>query len=182
MYLPIQQRRQLNATARRGFRGFGDLTAIAQAIQTVEGWFPGSISYTNNNPGNLMYVGQAGATGADANGFAVFPNYQAGYQALLNQIQLDASRGETISQFTAKYAPASAGNDPGSYANTLAASVGLSPSNSLSAAIAGTDTSSGLTLPDLPDLSSFLPTDSNGWMTWALIAAGILGVVVLSQR
>jgi hypothetical protein len=35
---------------------------IANTIQQVEGYYPGSLAYTNNNPGNLIFVGQAGAT------------------------------------------------------------------------------------------------------------------------
>jgi len=84
-----------------------------------------------------MYVGQAGAIGQDAQGFAIFPDYQTGLTALDNQITLDASRGQSIAQFTSIYAPASDGNNPTSYAAQIAAAAGLSPSDSLSAAIAG---------------------------------------------
>jgi hypothetical protein len=132
-------------------RALGDINTVAATIQQVEGYYPGSLAYRNNNPGNLMYVGQPGAT-QGANGLAVFSSYDAGYQALLNQINLDASRGETISQFTAKYAPASAGNDPTSYANTIASAAGLSPSDPLSAALASSDGSAAL------DLSSVFPS------------------------
>lgn len=45
----------------------------------------------NNNPGNLRYVGQKGAT-QGAGGFARFATPEAGWQALLNQIDLDKSR------------------------------------------------------------------------------------------
>ena len=100
-----------------------------------------------------MYVGQAGATGQDAQGFAIFPDYQTGLTALDNQITLDASRGQSISQFTNIYAPSSDGNNPTSYAAQIAAAAGLSPSDSLSAAIAG---GSGSTSPDLS--SSALPS------------------------
>lgn len=118
----------------RGLAGVGQLTAVAQAIQTQEGWYPGSVSYTDNNPGNLMAVGQANCTPTAA-GFCSFPNYADGWNALLNQISLDASRGMSISQFTSSYAPASAGNDPVTYASNIADAVGLSPSDSLAAAI-----------------------------------------------
>lgn len=129
--------------------------AIANAIQKMEGYYPGSVAYTNNNPGNLMYAGQPGAIGQDAQGFAIFPDYQTGLTALDNQITLDASRGQSISQFTSIYAPSSDGNNPTSYAAQIASAAGLSPSDSLSAAIAGgtPDTSSGNL-----DLSSVLPS------------------------
>jgi hypothetical protein len=104
-----------------------------------------------------MYAGQPGATGQDPQGFAIFPDYQTGLTALDNQITLDASRGQTIAQFTSIYAPASDGNNPTSYAASIASATGLSPSDSLSAAIANgssstVDTSSGV------DLSSVLPS------------------------
>jgi hypothetical protein len=115
----------------------GSVDTVAQAIQTQEGYYAGSATYRFNNPGALMYAGQPGATGQDpATGLAIFPDYATGYQALINQINLDASRGETIDQFTAKYAPASAGNDPATYAANIAAATGLSPSDPLSLALA----------------------------------------------
>ena len=60
----------------------------------------------NNNPGNLKFVHQAGAT-PGVGGFAHFPTPQDGYQALLNQIHLDSRRGYTLGQYITKYAPPS---------------------------------------------------------------------------
>lgn len=60
---------------------------IAQAIMRFEGYFQGSLSYKNNNPGNLKFAGQFNATGQDANGFAIFPTFQDGYNALITQIR-----------------------------------------------------------------------------------------------
>ena len=60
---------------------------IAQAIMRFEGYFQGSLSYKNNNPGNLKFAGQSNATGQDANGFAIFPTFQDGYNALINQVR-----------------------------------------------------------------------------------------------
>ena len=77
----------------------------ASTIQTIEGWYPGSKSYRNNNPGNLKFDKQPEATGADPQGFAVFPDYAHGLTALHKQIALDAGRGLTIQQFANKYAP-----------------------------------------------------------------------------
>lgn len=149
----------------------GDLASVAATIQQIEGWFPGSVSYRNNNPGNLTPAGQPGCT--PVGNFCSFPDYATGLQALDNQISLDASRGLTISQFTAKYAPAAAGNDPTSYAAQIAAAAGLSPSDPLSAAIAGAS-SSTFSLADLfPD-----STDDSGDSTdntalyWGLALLG----------
>ncbi len=152
-------------TGRYRIRGLGDLSTVAATIQQIEGWFPGSVSYRNNNPGNLKYAGQPGATGVDANGFAIFPDYATGLQALDNQITLDASRGQTIAQFTSIYAPASDNNNPTSYAAQIASAAGLSPSDLLSAAIGGSSASSSPSSPSsgIPSLSlaDLLPSFSD---------------------
>lgn len=124
----------------RGLSGLGAVaqilpgsvvSTIAGTIQSVEGYYPGSVAYINNNPGNLIYAGQAGATQGPG-GFAVFDSYDDGLAALDNQIQLYASRGLTISQMTAIYAPAGQGsNDPTSYANDIAGALGVSPDTAL---------------------------------------------------
>lgn len=88
--------------------------SVAGAIQSQEGYYPGSRSYRNNNPGNLIYAGQPGAS-RDADGFAVFSSYAAGDSALKNQITLDATRGtdaagrsiNTLSDLISSWAPSS---------------------------------------------------------------------------
>lgn len=127
------------------------LQALAQAIQTQEGYYPGSLAYQNNNPGNLIYVGQAGAT-LGAGGFADFTNYQAGLNALYNQLNLYATgacaacggQPLTIQQMADIYAPAGQGsNDPTVYAQNMANALGVSPDTLLSAALAGSGAGSG---------------------------------------
>lgn len=71
------------------------------------------LSYVNNNPGNLRYVGQTGAKRGEG-GFARFSSPIAGFQALINQIRLDAKRGHTLASFISKYAPPSE-NDTKTY-------------------------------------------------------------------
>ena len=173
-------------------RGMGQsnsgYSGVANIIQTIEGWFPGSVSQSNNNPGNLVYAGQSGATGASSSGFAVFPTVAAGYQALLNQINLDASRGLTIAQFAAKYAPAQDGNDPTSYADQIAAATGLSVNDPLSAANLGTvaavPTSGADT--DLSSIADALSSDSgddsdNSLLYVAMaLAAGAVALYAMS--
>ena len=149
----------------------GDLSTVAQTIQQIEGWFPGSVSYRNNNPGNLKYAGQPGAIGQDAAGFAIFSSYDAGLQALNNQITLDASRGESISDFTAKYAPAADQNNPTSYAAQIASATGLSVSDPLSAALSDSGDLSNFDVASLFDGS----TSSIDPLTLGvLITAGVL--------
>jgi len=62
----------------------------------------------NNNPGNLEYAGQAGATREKGEGrFASFGNMRQGYAALANQLNLYATRDHlnTIEGIVSKYAP-----------------------------------------------------------------------------
>lgn len=156
-------------------RSLGDVNVVAQAIQTIEGWFPGSLSYRENNPGNLTYAGQPGASPVQVcnptcHTFAQFDSYSDGYQALVNQVNLDASRGETIAQFAAKYAPAADANDPASYAAQIATAAGLSVNDPLSAAVSSgaaipappaPDTSASSTGTDLTDTTT---ADSTSWL------------------
>lgn len=127
------------------------LNAIGQAIQTQEGYAPGTLAYQNNNPGNLVYAGQPGAT-PGAGGFAAFSSYTAGYQALLNQINLDAVRGTDvngnpttdISQLIGSWAPASdPANNPAVYTANVASSTGFDPSADLLSLGSGLASSSG---------------------------------------
>lgn len=169
-YLPRNSgyRRMFSAPRLQGGakRGLGQLDTVASAIQTQEGYFPGSLSYVNNNPGNLMAAGQPGCT-ATSSGFCSFSTFAQGWQALLNQIQLDASRGMSISDFAASYAPASAGNDPVTYAQNIANAVGLSPSDSLSDAISGTSDS------DLADNDVSSPSDESADDTMLYVGLGL---------
>ena len=80
------------------------------------------LAIANNNPGNLRYVGQAGATEGKS-GFAKFATPEAGVKALQNQIALDASRGLTVEQFINKYAPPSE-NDTQLYINQFTKALG----------------------------------------------------------
>jgi len=123
------------------------LNKMCAAIQDREGYiapgvnpnYPnGTPAFRNCNPGNLRYAGQIGSIG-QKNGFAVFPNYQAGLDALKRQLLLVA-RGKsrtfpspcTIQQFFHIYAPSTDGNDPESYAEQVATAMGVTKSFSLS--------------------------------------------------
>lgn len=103
---------------------------IAAAIQQMEGWFPGSVAYRNNNPGNLR-AGK-GQIGTDPNGYAIFPDYQTGYLALTNQISLNVNRGLTLMEFFggkpgvyAGYAPSADKNNPTNYAAFVGSQTGI---------------------------------------------------------
>jgi len=107
---------------------------MAKAIMEFEGYFEGSVSYKNKNPGNLKNVGQAGAIGTDNQGHAIFGTFEDGYQALINQIRRMFQGYGTIYQPSmslyqvfSKYAE---GNSR-QYAEFVAARLGVSPENTL---------------------------------------------------
>jgi len=151
----------------------GTVESIAAAIQQQEGYYPGSLAYINNNPGNLIYAGQAGATRGQG-GFAKFPDYTAGLQALWNQIQLYASRGMTIQEMMNVYAPAGqGGNDPVLYAQNVAAAVQSTPNTLL--------TNVGQVYPsDNPVNISPSLGQINPGVFAGVILAGLVGILVLS--
>jgi hypothetical protein len=111
------------------------ISKMANAIKEFEGWVPGSRSYRNNNPGNLKYAGQKGATGQDETGHAIFDTYQSGWNALMNQLKLAFSGTSlfynpamSLYEFFGKYAE---GNSV-QYAQYVAGKLGVSPDSKLS--------------------------------------------------
>ena len=108
--------------------------AMAYAIKKFEGWKEGSISFRNNNPGNLKFANQYGTVGIDQYGHAIFDSYESGWQALLNQLKI-AFNGtskvyaptDTLYQFFSKYAE---GNSK-EYAEYVASALSVSPETQL---------------------------------------------------
>lgn len=93
------------------------------------------ISYVNNNPGNLVYAGQEGAKRgekrSDGTYWAKFSTPDAGFNALQNQVKLDASRGLTLNSFINKYAPSSE-NDTKTYVTQVSQRLGVDPRTPIS--------------------------------------------------
>ncbi|EOV0647707.1 hypothetical protein ACOIOT_003413 [Cronobacter turicensis] len=90
----------------------------------------------NNNPGNLNYVGQSGATKETGDGgrFAVFGSMQEGIAALYKQLQLYFKRGiNTLSSIVKTYAPASDNNNVEAYIDALTKATGKGANDALSA-------------------------------------------------
>lgn len=162
------------------------VNSLAQAIQQQEGYYPGSLAYTNNNPGNLVYAGQPGAT-PGAGGFAAFSSYESGYQALENQITLDATRGtdvngnpiNTVSDLITSWAPPSQNNTT-AYISSVAASTGFDPNAPLSSLGDGTDFAGDFSaLSAGVDLSSIgLPSSVP---VYAIAGLSLLGLLALSH-
>lgn len=102
--------------------GFPDLLGLPRGVR-------------NNNPGNLNYAGQAGATKESGeNGrFAVFESMRDGISALYKQIQLYFSRGvNTIESVVNKYAPADDNNNVQAYIKQLVGATGKQADEKLS--------------------------------------------------
>lgn len=87
----------------------------------------------NNNPGNLNFAGQAGATkeGGPNGRFAVFGSMQEGVAALVKQIGLYVKRGRnTIRKILEIYAPSSE-NNTGAYIAAVSKALGIGPDDPL---------------------------------------------------
>jgi hypothetical protein len=83
----------------------------------------------NNNPGNIRYgefARNAGATGADSGGFAVFSDMQTGMEATAKLLRSYADRGfNTIRKIISRWAPANE-NDTQAYIANVAKRLGVS--------------------------------------------------------
>lgn len=114
-------------TPSKTFRGAGAYEGAVGLEETASNGAARGIR--NNNPGNLNYVGQPGATleeGPNAR-FAKFRTAQDGLVALADQLRRYSSRGlDTIREVVTTYAPASE-NDTRGYINQLAQFMGIDP-------------------------------------------------------
>jgi len=155
---------------------------LMNLIGRMEGWgIANSLATKNNNPGNLRYVGQAGATGQDSRGFAIFTTPDAGMAALQHQIELDASRDLSVRQFINKYAPPSE-NDTSNYLSFITNGLGVGADDPLTD-ITGNGVKKNSTQSDLVsgfddveglDLNSYLPKEIT--TTEILLGIGIVGI------
>jgi hypothetical protein len=145
--------------------GLGQTSSVIQAIITQEGTCPSPAACQRNNPGNLVYAGQPGASGTPGQ-LATFDTYEDGYNALVNQLNLYAAgtcgacngQPQTIASTFQIYAPGSVpGNNPTIYANNVANAVGVDPNTPLASVLTG-GAAPGTTTFSSPDLSSGLPS------------------------
>jgi len=165
------------------FRGLGT-TALAQAIFRQEGvmdsqgnWITSSLGYRLNNPGNLNYVGQPGASASgQGNGSeARFDTLADGVAATDAQLALDASRGLTLSQRLQTWAT---GNQA-AYVSNVSNWLGVDPNTPLSDLVSG---DSGSISPEIASGSdSPAPSDGSvaGISNLAMAGLGIAVIGVL---
>jgi hypothetical protein len=161
---------------------------LADAITRQEG------NNFGNNPGNLMYAGQYGAT-KNANGFAVFSSPELGRLALERQIALDAIRGKTLASFLGGYAPPSE-NDTATYIKNVSSWTGIQPTDKLADVLGQNAVTDffATTPQDAGTLDSFggdwftsagdilTTTEIVGIPLWAWLAVGVVGVVLVVGR
>lgn len=84
----------------------------------------GPVGIRNNNPGNLNFAGQAGASRAGR--FAAFGSMAEGIAALDDQLQRYGSRGnDTVRGIVSTWAPPSDHNDTGAYIGNVARALGV---------------------------------------------------------
>ena len=186
--------------AYRNKRGLGTMS-LAQAIFRQEGvldangnWVTSSLGYRLNNPGNLNYAGQPGATPTTSgNGQeAQFDSLADGIAATDAQLNLDASRGLTLAQRLQTWATGNQaayvanvsnwlGVDPntplsqlvGSDSGDLALATPAAAPDSTVVAAAAPDTAS------VDDSADSVDTSVAGLSTVAMVGLGIAGIAIL---
>ena len=102
------------------------LEAICDGIMRQEGWYPGSRSNRNRNPGNLRRSPYTATQ--DADGYDVFDSLVQGYSALTYDVRAKVTghsehgltASSTLDDLFDVYAPRSDKNDPNSYAAAVA--------------------------------------------------------------
>ncbi|HEY0695748.1 MAG TPA: hypothetical protein VGD71_42760 [Kribbella sp.] len=90
----------------------------------------GTFSWLNNNPGNLTGLPGGPDYGQypgkfNWHNFLIFPTRQVGFDAIVPFLRGPKYRDPSISAAFAVYAPASDGNDPVAYAQSVAAAAGI---------------------------------------------------------
>ncbi len=113
---------------------------MALAIMNFEGYYQGSRSQRNNNPGNIRWSSSnfpswmKGATGIDETGHVIFNSFESGWNALISLLKMMFNNtssiynsGMTLYQVFQKYAE---GNQK-SYAESVARALGVSASSTL---------------------------------------------------
>jgi hypothetical protein len=133
---PVVAETQTNSESQRLARPPAPSQASASGMQPL--------SVRNNNPGNLKYIGQPGATPGptlpDGTRFAVFQDAATGASAAENDLAAKMAKGNnTVAGIINVYSPANAqGNTPQSTANYIsrvATELGVSPTQPLPASV-----------------------------------------------
>lgn len=110
-----------------------DAPAVSSSTPAATGGKKLPRGIRNNNPGNLNFANQAGATkeGGPGGRFAKFGSMKEGVAALVRQIGLYVSRGKnSIRKILEVYAPSSE-NNTGAYISAVSRALGIGPDDPL---------------------------------------------------
>ncbi|MEI6864339.1 MAG: hypothetical protein WCK46_03205, partial [Candidatus Adlerbacteria bacterium] len=109
------------SSASGGGNGTNVPTVITNSDGTQTTMDGGSIAWRNNNPGNMI-SGITGYPSIGSNaGFAVFPDYQTGFDAMVANLQTRQYQATTVAGALQLWAPGGGvGNDPGGINNPAA--------------------------------------------------------------
>lgn len=124
-----------DAWLKRSYAWWDSISKTGDADNKYDAYGTKPRGIRNNNPGNLNFAGQAGATkeGGENGRFAVFESMRDGISALYKQIQLYFSRGvNTIESVVNKYAPADDNNNVQAYIKQLVGATGKQADEKLS--------------------------------------------------
>jgi hypothetical protein len=140
---------------------FSDLTEeeksqILGGQAKAEGWYPGSMSFRNNNPGNLKFAnwmkefgGAPGDTASDGGQFARFPSKQAGLMAQRRQWERPLYANLTIAQGLKQWHTSTNPVEIANYAKTVASGSGIDVGN-VNSPMAVTAGATAAGVPDTP--------------------------------
>jgi len=125
---------ELNQTNGVSATGENGKTVITSATGEKEIRKGGTISWRNNNPGNMRMSEFSKAQGAigEAGGFAVFPTKEAGERAREKLLfEAESYKNKTLAQAMQRYAPESENNTQ-AYIDALVKATGANPNTPLS--------------------------------------------------
>jgi hypothetical protein len=95
------------------------VTLLARLVAQEEGFnVPGSVPARRHNPGDLRHSNHSSHEGEGSNDIGIIDNDADGWADLERQLQMDAERGMTLTEFVDTYAPASE-NDTHQYLDYL---------------------------------------------------------------
>lgn len=112
------------------------MTKLALLISRQEGFGkPGTVPTRDNNPGDLRHSPHSSHAGEDPNAIGQIDTAVDGWEDLERQLMLDAQRGMTLRECIEAWAPASDGDDPGSYLQFVCEGLGMNPETPLTEAL-----------------------------------------------
>jgi hypothetical protein len=93
----------------------------------------GNLNWRNNNPGNLVPGSFSNGQGAigDNQGFAIFPTWDVGWDAMINLLETSAYQDQTIAGALRRWAPPASNPNINTYINYVGQQLGVNPNTTL---------------------------------------------------